>query len=66
MIPTKPINIKSITLEYESGTRLILKEQNTPTIGKLFFEAVGKRSLDWKIIEPGGTWVEKIKNFFSL
>lgn len=66
MIPTKPINIKSITLEYESGEKLILNEQNTPIIGKLFFDAVGKNSLEWKVVEPGVNWMERIKSFFKL
>lgn len=69
MTAIKPTSIKRIELLYENGTKLVVAEQKTPIIGKLFFEAIGNKEIQWEIVEKNG-WIKrlfhKITGFFSI
>ncbi len=65
----KPINIVKITLEYETGTKIIVRETRTAKIGKLFFDTVKDNNIDWEIVEnktPRKKFFDKLKKFFDL
>jgi hypothetical protein len=69
MTAIKPINITKITIEYENGTRIVVKEQRTPIIGKLFFDAVKDQDINWEVLEPEKdreSLGKKIKKFFEI
>ncbi len=64
-----PVKIVQIEVIYENGVRIVVDEQKAPKIGKIFFDAIHKDNIDFKIIEPGDKNKKvkgKIADFFKL
>ena len=65
----RPVNIVRIIIEYENGTKIVVKEARTPKIGKLFFDAVKEQDIDWEVQESeekAEPLHKKVKKFFEL
>mgnify|MGYP001599034208 CR=1 FL=1 len=47
----KPTNIKQFSILYEDGTKVVIDEQDPPIVGKLYYDAINKKNVEWRIIE---------------
>lgn len=59
------VSVKQVVVEYENGLRMVLREAESPGIGKLVFSLASKHGLEWRVERPHSVF-HKIKDFFQI
>lgn len=67
---SKPINLKSIVLEYEDGTLIKVPETKMLKVGTTFMKLIGTDGIEWEVLTSGkekkNIFSNLFKRFFSL